>query len=453
MFKKMMKHLVNNPGLKLLSLLLSIVLWMIVVKMADPDATKSFSVPVEILNKDVIMKMGKVPDIVGDTDIAVFYITGPRSYVENMDADDFSVTADLSQVDLSQDGASKLVPIEISAKKSEKWITITKKTVNMQITLEDLSEQKFVITPETTGTPAEGCAIGDVEVVPNLLKISGPESIVSRINRVAAAINVDGISSDVSDNVMPVLYDEDGKVITSDLLEMNQTAVTIKASILGTKSVPVRCQVSGTPAEGYEYQGMEYAPETVLIKGEAVLLNDISVIEIPEDVININGAKEDVEVTIDITPYLDAAGISLVDASSNQIAVKALIEQKELKTFHVPVEKIKLTGLKDNYELTYSEDTVSVKVRALKEHMNTLKTDDIGAVLDVDGLEPGTYTRQLTITLPDDKFESIESVQIQFVIEDKDAEPERPDVQEDESQANGEEEEEEDSRQRNKNDD
>ena len=168
MFKKMMKHLVNNPGLKLLSLLLSIVLWMIVVKMADPDATKSFSVPVEILNKDVIMKMGKVPDIVGDTDIAVFYITGPRSYVENMDADDFSVTADLSQVDLSQDGASKLVPIEISAKKSEKWITITKKTVNMQITLEDLSEQKFVITPETTGTPAEGCAIGDVEVVSRL---------------------------------------------------------------------------------------------------------------------------------------------------------------------------------------------------------------------------------------------------------------------------------------------
>lgn len=162
MFRKMMKHLVNNPGLKILSVLLSVVLWMVVVKMADPDFTKPFSVPVEILNKDVIRTMGKVPDIVGDTDIAVFYISGPRSYVEDMDSDDFSVTADLSQMDLSQDGETKLVPIEITAKKNEKHIEIIKKTVNMQITLEDLSEQKFVISPETTGTPAEGCAIGDV---------------------------------------------------------------------------------------------------------------------------------------------------------------------------------------------------------------------------------------------------------------------------------------------------
>ena len=103
MFKKMMKHLVNNPGLKILSVLFSVVLWLVVVNMADPEATKSFSVPVEILNKNVITEMGKVPDIIGDTDIAVFYITGARSYVEDMGSDDFSVTADLSQVDLSQD--------------------------------------------------------------------------------------------------------------------------------------------------------------------------------------------------------------------------------------------------------------------------------------------------------------------------------------------------------------
>ena len=54
MFKKMMKHLVNNPGLKILSVLFSVVLWLVVVNMADPEATKSFSVPVEILNKNVI---------------------------------------------------------------------------------------------------------------------------------------------------------------------------------------------------------------------------------------------------------------------------------------------------------------------------------------------------------------------------------------------------------------
>lgn len=424
MFRKMMKHLVNNPGLKILSVLLSVVLWMVVVKMADPDFTKPFSVPVEILNKDVIRTMGKVPDIVGDTDIAVFYISGPRSYVEDMDSDDFSVTADLSQMDLSQDGETKLVPIEITAKKNEKHIEIIKKTVNMQITLEDLSEQKFVISPETTGTPAEGCAIGDVEVVPNLLQVSGPESVVSRINRVSASINVDGISSDVTDSVKPVLYDENGEVISSELLEMNQNVVTIRARILGTKSVPVRCQVRGTPAAGYEYRGVELTPETILIKGEAALLNGITSIDIPDDVISLEGAKEDIETTVDITPYLGDGGVSLVDDTANQVVVKVLIEQKESKVFHLPVESIKINGLKQDYELSFQGSTVSVTVRALKEYMDTLQNGSIKAELDVEDLEPGVHTLPLTVTLPDDKFELPDTINVQVTIEDKNAPPE-----------------------------
>jgi len=90
-------------GLKLLSLLFSVVLWLVVVNIADPEATKTFSVPVNIQNKEVIEQMGKVPDVIGDTDIAVFSISGPRSYVEEMNADDFTVTADLSQVDLTEE--------------------------------------------------------------------------------------------------------------------------------------------------------------------------------------------------------------------------------------------------------------------------------------------------------------------------------------------------------------
>ena len=77
MFRKMMKHLANNPGLKLLSILFSVILWLAVVNVADPDATKSFSVPVEILNKDVITEMGKVPGIVGTQILQYFILQVP----------------------------------------------------------------------------------------------------------------------------------------------------------------------------------------------------------------------------------------------------------------------------------------------------------------------------------------------------------------------------------------
>ncbi len=452
MFKKMMKHLVNNLGLKVLAILLSIVLWMVVVKMADPDATKTFSVSVEIRNKNVITEMGKVPDIVGDSDIAVFYISGPRSYVEKMNGDDFSVTADLSQLDLSRDGDVKLVPIEISPKKYDKYITVMQRTVNLQITLEDLSQQKFVITPEYTGTPADGCAIGTVEVVPNLLTVSGPESVVSRISRVSASINVDGVSGDVTDNVMPVLLDEDGETISSELLERNQTTVTIRAKILGTKSVPIRCKASGTPAEGYEYRGLEFVPENVLVKGEPDLLNGISAINIPEDAINIDGMREEDEVVIDLNPYLAEAGVSLVDESLNQVAVRVMIEAKETKVYNLPVDRINVTGLDSNYELSYNGNSVPVSVRALKEDMDTLQLTDIQGALDVSGLGPGIHSLSLTVTLPSDKYEMTGTVNVQVTIEDKnkeegtegnedgdvddDGQDRVPEVNQDENQAN-----------------
>ena len=421
MFRKMMKHLVNNPGLKVLSILFSVILWLVVVKMADPESTKSFSVPVEILNKNVITEMGTVPAVVKDSDIAVFYISGPRSYVEDMSGDDFSVTADLSQVDLSQEGDPKLVPIEISAKKNDKRIDIIRRTVNLQITLEDLAEMKFVISPEALGTPADGSAIGNVEVTPNLLKVSGPESVVSRISRVVASINVDGISSDVSDNVVPTLFDEEGNVITSDLLDMNQNIVTIKASILGTKNVPIHFEVSGSPADGCQYQGMEYAPESVMIKGAPATLNNISAISIPADVINLDGVNKDFDTTIDITPYLEE-GVSLVDEAANQIAVKVMIERKESKVFNIPVDKITVSGQNSDYELEYVGNTIPVTVRALKEDMEDFHAGDIQGAISVAELQPGIHSLEVAITLPDDRYELMGTVSVQIRLTDTRAE-------------------------------
>ncbi len=230
----------------------------------------------------------------------------------------------------------------------------------------------------------------------------------------------------MSDNVMPVLYDENGLVVSSDLLEINQSTVTIRAEILATKNIPVRCQVSGEPASGYQYRGVEYAPETVLVKGEAAVLNNINAINIPADVINIDGANKDVEVSIDIMPYLQELGISPVDDTANQVAVKAIIERKATKLFNFVTKDIKITGLENRYELTYSAETVTINVRALEEDMDALKLENIEAILDVTGLEPGTYTKPLTVNLPGEKYELVGQVNVQITIVDKEAQEEEP---------------------------
>ena len=176
---------------------------------------------------------------------------------------------------------------------------------------------------------------------------------------------------------------------------------------------------------------MEYAPEEVLVNGEASLLNSISAINIPEGVVNIEGEKEDKEVVVDITPYLGESGVSLVDEATNQILVRVLIEKKETKMFSFPVERIQVTGLDPDFELTFSGNSAQISVRASREEIGTLQTGDINAALDVSGLEPGTHTLQLNVVLPSDKFEVVDTVNVQVTITDKNAQPE---VEDDEGQ-------------------
>lgn len=53
--------------------------------------------------------------------------------------------------------------------------------------------------------------------------------------------------------------------------------------------------------------------------------------------------------------------------------------------------------------------------------MDALEPKNIEVILDVTDLVPGTHTRQLTINLPGDKYELINSVSVQVTITDKNA--------------------------------
>ena len=98
--------------------------------------------------------------------------------------------------------------------------------------MEDLGNVQKRISVATEGTVMDGCALGNVEIVTsNLLKISGPSSVTSQIDTVVATINVDGMSSDVTDTVVPVLYDADGNEIDTSKLKMNLSTVTVTAQI------------------------------------------------------------------------------------------------------------------------------------------------------------------------------------------------------------------------------
>ena len=424
MFKKMMRHLTNNPGLKIASVVIAAFVWLIVVNLDDPKTTRTFIVTVTEKNGEMLEQAGKAYTIENEDRIAKIDVTGKRSIMDGLSASDFLATADLSQMlgGLDELG-EKWVPITVDPpKRYADDLEIMQRTNNIKIMLEDSATEQFYISGNAVGTPMEGYAIGDITTSPNLIKISGPQSVVSRIDKVSVSVNVERLSQDTTINVTPVLYDKSGDVIETTKLKLSQEQVTVSVQLLGKKTVPVRCDTTGTPENGYVFTGLEYAPETIEIKGDPAVLNNITAINIPGEAINLEGAVEDVENSIDITTYLEELGVSLVNPEENKIAVKALIERLEVKNYELPVDAIEVLNLPEKYEVIYHDTGVMIPLRGRNAEISELTVGQIKASMNLNALQPGAHTVSLKITV-DEKFEVMGQVTLEITIGEKTDEP------------------------------
>ena len=319
MLKKIGNVLFRNFGLKIAALAAAIVLWLVIVNINDPEITRNFSCAVTIENADALAAQGKTYEVI-DGSTAYFNVKAARSIMKNLSESDFRAVADMANV---QD--YKLVPINITATRYSGQLEITKVTKYLEIETEDLQTGQYIVTAEQSGTPADGYVVGNLTVSPNVLKVSGPASVVSEISRVVATINVDNIASDISDSVIPQLYDRSGRGIDTTRLTLNLTSVIVRADVYSVKDVGISVESSGEPAEGYEVKEIIYEPETVKVMGDTAILNKLTQIEIPPEVLDVTDADSNVSVTIDVTAYLPD-GVTLVDSAEKDISIAAVIE-------------------------------------------------------------------------------------------------------------------------------
>ena len=95
----MKEFFTKNLDLKILSVLLSVVLWLVVVNIDDPVKNVQFSdVPVQILNDDLLKDKGLVYDVVDDSGMINVSVSGRRSVIEELSKSDIIATADVKEL-------------------------------------------------------------------------------------------------------------------------------------------------------------------------------------------------------------------------------------------------------------------------------------------------------------------------------------------------------------------
>lgn len=416
MVKKIGQKITHNFGLKLLAILFAIVLWIVVVNIDDPTQTLSYTTSVNLENTSYLTSMDKYYEVLEGTNTVTFRVTAKRSVHDKLNGSDFSAAANMGKIEYDEKTETYRVPVTITApQKYSKEIEMANKQNYIELSLEDLSRTQKVIKATTKGSVADGYALGDVKITSyNVLKISGPASIVSQIDTVTAVIDVDNVDTDVTDSVAPILLDADGNVVDTTKLTLSLSTVTISAQILSTKDVPVQFSISGTLEDGYMVTGISYQPTEVRIKGESAILNTISAISVPKEVLNLDDRTTDLETDVDITAYLPE-GTALVLNSDGRIEVKVTIEPIVEKSYQVPVDNISLENLSNEYDCEYDAKYVKLTVSGSEDNMSILKKQNIRGTLELTGLSEGEHKLTPVWNLDSSKY-TLEKAEVTVMI-------------------------------------
>ena len=228
---KLIKKLTHNIGLKIASVLLAVVLWLVVISINNPTTSESFyNIPVTLLNTDMITDSGRVFEVLDGTDnISRVTVRAPRSIASELKAENIIATADVNELS-SLDTISIKLSTNIA---NQREITLIPSHDIIRLKIENKRSKALALKASVTGSVEDGYMIGDISTDQNLVRISGPESAIDQVVRATANVDMDitGVTSDIVTNAEIRLYDKEDNLIENSNISMNIKTVGVKVSI------------------------------------------------------------------------------------------------------------------------------------------------------------------------------------------------------------------------------
>ena len=410
----MKQKLTHNLNLKVLAVLFSIIIWVIVVNIDDPVKTVQFNdVPITLANELSLTDRKLVCEFKDGNDSVDVTVTGRRSVIEDLSKDNISVIADLKE--LSKENT---VALKVASNKYSGDIDNMKCDSEFaEFNIEELVELQKVIQVETIGIPADDYITGDFSVNLNRIKITGPKSVIDKVQSAKVQIDVEGATNNVSASVPIILYDAMGDRVDSSRLKLNIDNINVNQEILYTKKIPVSCNPLGDPEEGYKMTGkIDIDPAEVFIAGPKSVLDNISSVTIYSSAVNISNQNSDYVTTVNVFNYLPNGVEAASKSFSGNVTVSVQIEKEISKDFNVYLSRVGVDNLPEGLEAkilngyeSAVDNKVEITVYGLAKDIESISANDIKVEADFDqylkdnnfkNMSPGVFTIPLKITLP-----------------------------------------------------
>ena len=423
------RKITDNIPLKIMSVAVAVVVWLIVVNIDNPVGTNYYTLNnVELINKEYVESsdtIGKMCMPEQSQDSIRVAITTTKKIRDRIKVTDISAVADLQQA-VSLNTNPVMVPITVTCSipgVSANDIKVTPQ--NLSVNLDEKETQEFVVNVSRGDTkPGKDYEVGSLTANPEKVRITGPKTLINKIDKVNAAIDLDGNTQDFSQDVNLTIIDKNQEPLSDS--EMNSLRIENNAKVVVTarlwkirQGVGISAGYVGTPADGYQVGSVKTVPDTISVAGsteglESLAQND-NVITIPADSIDISGESKDVEKKINLSNLLPD-NVKLTSDSSEDVWVTVSILPVGSREFDIPTKSIEVKNKPDDLQVTFETAQIAVRIKSDENDMDDLNAQkDIKVSIDLNGKEEGNYEVPVKIVLPDG-YETVEDVTTEVVI-------------------------------------
>lgn len=302
-----MKKLFDNLGIKILSLVLAVILWIFVTSQERSEV--GFSIPIQLKNIPESLEILRT-----SAEYMNVRISGPGAIIKGITPQQVQVTIDLKD---AKEGQTyyQISQGDISLPKGVEPSRISPNDITIE--MEKTLRKKVLITPAFVGKLNQDFKLEKVEVSTKYVEISGPRSLIDLINQVESTpTDLSSITKDTEKEITLKVPAEPIRVLQRSPIYLN---IQVKPNLISRtfQELPV-----SSP------KGAKIRPEKLSVTVEGV----------PSKITNLDPAE--IKLTLEISPDLKGSIVQLRPRVSLPPDINLVKVQPEtLSVEYIPGEK------------------------------------------------------------------------------------------------------------------
>jgi YbbR domain-containing protein len=368
--------LLNNLIWFVAALLMAFLVWVIATAQADPIQERRLpqQIPIQIdLDPGLIV-------VDQNTRNASVTVRAQQSVLSMLTTEDVIVRANLIG------RGSGTHTVELETVMSRRAIADTQPR-QITVTLEEVQTQQVEIVAHITAQPPPSYDLGGVSFSQSQVLASGAASRVRQVVAAQAVLDLGNQRANLELEARLTPVDADGRPVPEVTLEPQVIDVSVliaRRDDVSEVVVTPDIDVSSLP-EGYVLLSINWEPKTVLVIGSQEELAALPQ-TLRTEIIDLTERSGDFEVSVPVV--FPERPLPLLGDQTVTVTISISAQTVTRQFENVPVDTI---GLEDNLQAQLIPERVTVLVTGPRTALEALQTQDIRAVVDLNGLATDTH--------------------------------------------------------------